>query len=183
MKEQSPIKEAFPLYNAIVVKGQITPETAETFSQLLEAKALKHDKIIPIVVSSNGGDTQELFLMLQDMDRVRNTYHCKIRTIAKGYANSAATLLVASGDKGERWAYPDSEFLIHGVSITVEETETVSWKELKKETLEARQIQRKIYKALALKTGHTLQEIYQNERPFTSEQAKDFGIIDKIMRI
>ena len=70
-------------------------------------------KPIELFVSSFGGDIYEM-LALYD---VLNTTTCPIHTVAIGKCMSAAPLIVAAGKKGERYTMPNTQWMVHQLSI------------------------------------------------------------------
>jgi ATP-dependent Clp protease protease subunit len=78
---------------------------------LLDAQDDK--KPIELFVSSFGGDVYEM-LALYD---VLNTTTCPIHTVAIGKCMSAAPLIVAAGKKGERYTMPNTQWMIHQMSL------------------------------------------------------------------
>lgn len=74
---------------------------------LMETKNSKEP--IELFVSSFGGDEYGMFGIY---DAIR-TVKCPLVTVAIGMCMSAAPLLVAAGSKGERYATPNSWFMVH----------------------------------------------------------------------
>ena len=67
------------------------------------------EKPINLYISSFGGSEYEM-LGLYD---VINTVACPIITMGVGKVMSAAPLLVAAGEPGERWCGPNTTFMVH----------------------------------------------------------------------
>lgn len=175
-------REKLALYDTPTLVGEINAETSEVLSQLIEAEAVNHKTPIDVVVKSRGGNVEDALVLIQDINRIRETYGVKIRMIAKGYADSSATLLVAMGD--ERIAYSDTEFLLHEPRLTTEEPGTETLTEARREAYETRRLQRRTWKMLSKRTGKSIQEIKElekQEKSITSQQAMEFGLIDRIV--
>ena len=68
---------------------------------------------IELFVSSYGGDLDEAFA-LHDVTR---TVSCPIHAVALGKCMSAAPMLVACGEKGQRYATQHTSFMLHAVSL------------------------------------------------------------------
>ncbi len=104
----------------------------------------------------------------------------EIQTICIGQATSMGAVLLASGTKGKRYALPHSRIMIHqptgGFSGQAEDID-----------IQAREILRMtetLNEILAGQTGQKLERIAkdtQRDYYFSSEEAKDYGIIDAIM--
>lgn len=104
----------------------------------------------------------------------------EIQTICIGQATSMGAILLASGTKGKRYALPHSRIMIHqptgGFSGQAEDID-----------IQAREILRMtetLNEILAKQTGRKMDRIAkdtQRDYYFSSEEAKDYGIIDAIM--
>lgn len=170
-----------PLFDIPVLKCDISPESAETMAELLEAEAVGGNKTVDFVISSRGGNLDEAFILTQDMQRIRDTYNVKFRAIAKGYADSAATLVFAAADI--RVAYSDTEFLIHEPRIETEEPGEQTLTEARYEVFVTRKLQRRAHKLLAHAMGKSVQEIREIEKigkPMTAQQAAELGLVHEI---
>jgi ATP-dependent Clp protease protease subunit len=103
-----------------------------------------------------------------------------VSTICIGLAASAAALLLSAGAKGKRYALPYARVMIHqphgGAQGQATDIEIHA-----REILRLREIGNEI---LVRHTGQPLERIQRDvERDFfmSSEEAKDYGIIDSVM--
>ena len=78
----------------------------------LDSKA----KVLTLYINSTGGDLYSAFALI---DIINNSTH-PIRTIAVGAAMSAAFLIFASGDKGERYVGKNASLMCHQFSDSTE---------------------------------------------------------------
>ena len=70
-----------------------------------------NQEIIPVFIDSEGGSTWAEMAMFDELDAARR--HAKIATVVSGRALSAAADLLASGDKGLRFAAPMATIMVH----------------------------------------------------------------------
>jgi ATP-dependent Clp protease protease subunit len=145
-------------------------------AQLLHLESEDPDKDINLYINSPGGDITSLFAVYDTMKYIRPD--CS--TIVMGQAASAAAVLLAAGTKGKRFALPHSRILIHqphggaqgqAVDIEIQAKEILRYRRLLDELL-------------AEHTGQPLEKIQKDtDRDFimTSEQAKEYGIIDDVI--
>jgi len=70
------------------------------------------EKILTLYINSTGGDLYQAFALI---DIMRSSHHT-IRTVAIGSCMSAAFLIFACGDKGERYASRNTSFMCHQYS-------------------------------------------------------------------
>ncbi len=94
----------------IFLDGEINFESSQYVRRsTLYLDSLSQEKPIELWICSEGGDE---YCMFSIYDTLR-TVKCPITTIATGLCMSAAPLLIAAGEKGERYATPNSWFMIH----------------------------------------------------------------------
>lgn len=146
------------------------------FSRLEENPTIQ---VIPIVVSSNGGEVTAL-LAMRDLIKSSSKQVC---TIVLGKAQSAGACLAAAGTRGLRFASKDSIIMIHEVSGGMsgklsEAAESV-------EVMKA--LNKKMMSNLAADCGIPLEQIEKRmasnknvDWTLTSGQAKKLGLIDRI---
>ena len=105
---------------------------------------------------------------------------CDLATICVGECASMATVLLAAGTKGKRYALPHSTIHIHqargGATGQAADIEIHA-----KEVLRRNQVVKDI---LVRHTGRSMEEITQDtDRDFfmDAERAKEYGIVDEIL--
>jgi ATP-dependent Clp protease protease subunit len=145
-------------------------------AQLLHLESDDPDKDVNLYINSPGGDITSLFAVYDTMQYIKPD----VSTICMGQAASAAAVLLAAGASGKRYALPHSRVLIHqphggaqgqAVDIEIQAKEILRYRKLLDELL-------------ARHTGQPLDKIAKDtDRDFimTSEQAKEYGIIDEVI--
>jgi ATP-dependent Clp protease protease subunit len=146
-------------------------------AQFLFLEADEPEKDVHLYINSPGGSVYSLFAIYDAMQYVR----CDVSTTCVGSAISAAAVMLAAGAKGKRTALPNSKIMIHqpwvgGVGGQVSDVEIM--------TQEFTENKQRINTILARHTGQEEKRIEQDtDRNFflTSEEAKEYGIIDQII--
>jgi ATP-dependent Clp protease, protease subunit len=145
-------------------------------AQLLHLESEDPDKDIYLYVNSPGGNVYSGLAIYDTMQFVKPD----ISTICVGIAMSMGALLLAGGAKGKRMALPNSKILIHQVwggyqgqaaDIEIHARETIALK-------------RRVEEIMAEHTGQELETLRQDmDRDFymTSEEAKSYGLIDRVI--
>jgi ATP-dependent Clp protease protease subunit len=145
-------------------------------AQLLHLESDDPEKDVNLYINSPGGDITSLFAVYDTMQYIKPD----VSTICMGQAASAAAVLLAAGASGKRYALPHSRVLIHqphggaqgqAVDIEIQAKEILRYRKLLDELL-------------ARHTGQPLDKIAKDtDRDFimTSEQAKEYGIIDEVI--
>lgn len=161
----------------IFLGGPINDHVANlTVAQLLFLEAQDRDKDIHLYINSPGGSVTAGLAIHDTMQLIRPT----VRTICVGLAASMGAFLLAAGEKGKRFALPNSKVMIHqpwggaqGQAVDIE----IHAKEL----LRTRD---RLNKLLADYTGKSIDVIAQDtDRDFymSPEEAKAYGLVDDIL--
>ena len=104
-----------------------------------------------------------------------------VQTICIGQASSMGAVLLAAGASGKRQALPHARIMIHqmmgGFSGQAEDIDIQA-----KEIIRMTDI---VNEVLALHTGHKIEQIAEDTQRdfyFSSQDAKEYGIIDEVMQ-
>jgi len=103
-----------------------------------------------------------------------------VSTICVGMAASMGAMLLAAGAKGKRFVLPNSEIMIHQIMGGAEGQAT----DIKIRAEHILKIRDKMNKILAFHTGQkisTIEKDTDRDRFMDAEEAKRYGIIDKII--
>ncbi len=145
-------------------------------AQLLFLEAEDPDRDISIYINSPGGSVTAGLAILDTMRFVKP----HISTFCVGQAASMAAVLLSAGEKGKRFALPNSRILIHqplgGTQGQASDIEIHA-----KEILRMREMLNGI---LVDTTGQKYEKIAQDtDRDYimTAAQSKDYGIIDEVI--
>ena len=146
-------------------------------AQLLFLEAEDPDRDIYLYINTPGGSITAGLAIYDTVQFVKND----ITTICIGQAASMGALLLAAGAPKKRLALPHSRILIHQPGMTGLSGQATDIDIHAKEILRLREITNEI---LAQHTGQDVDRIAKDvERDYimNAEQAKDYGIIDKII--
>lgn len=146
-------------------------------AQLLFLDSKNNQKDIKVYINSPGGAVSAGLAIYDTLQYVKSN----IMTICVGLAASMGATLLASGTKGKRLALPNAEILIHQV-MGGAEGQAEDIKISAEHIIKTRE---RLNKILAKHTGQSLNRISKDtDRDFymTAEEAKQYGIIDKIVK-
>jgi len=146
-------------------------------AQLLFLDAENKDKDIKFYINCPGGSVTAGLAIYDTMQYIK----CDVATICVGMAASMAATLLAAGAKGKRMSLPNSEIMIHQVMGGAEGQAT----DIKIKAEHILQIKDKMNNLLAKHTNQNLKTIEKDtdrDRFMSPEEAKKYGIIDKIIR-
>jgi len=145
-------------------------------AQMLFLESEDSKKDIQLYINSPGGLVTAGLAIYDTMQYVKPD----VATICIGQAASAAAVLLAGGEKGKRFALPNSRIMIHQVMGGAEGQA----KDIEIQTKEIVRVKNLINEILARSTGQPLKKIEEDtDRDFfmNPEEAKKYGIIDKII--
>lgn len=165
------------LNDRIIFLGeQIDDAVANTIvAQLLHLENSDPEKDISLYINSPGGSVTAGLAIMDTMNFIKPD----VSTVCVGLCASMAAVLLATGKKGKRFALPNSTILIHQPmgQAQGQETEIAIVAEQIKKTRE------QLNKILADATGQDLKTIQKDtdrDNYMTADEAKKYGIIDKI---
>lgn len=162
----------------IMLGSEINDELANSIvAQLLFLASEDSEKDISIYINSPGGSVSAGFAILDTMNFIKPN----IQTICVGMAASMASIILTSGAKGKRLSLPNGEVMIHqplgGAQGQASDIE-ISAKHILK-------TKKKLNTILAETTGQPLETIEKDtdrDNFFTAEEAKEYGLVDKIIQ-
>ena len=160
----------------ILLCGEIDDNMSNIIvGQLLYLDSLNHDNI-SIYINSPGGSITAGMAIYDTMNFIKST----VSTIVIGIAASMGAFLLSSGNKGYRYALPNSEVMIHqplgGVNGQATEIKIAAEHILK--------IKEKLNKILSLNTNKdikTIEEDTDRDHFLSSYEALEYGLIDKVL--
>ncbi|MEC2077235.1 ATP-dependent Clp endopeptidase proteolytic subunit ClpP [Metabacillus fastidiosus] len=145
-------------------------------AQLLFLEAEDPEKDISIYINSPGGSITAGMAIYDTMQFIKPS----VSTICIGMAASMGAFLLAAGDKGKRYALPNSEVMIHqplgGAQGQATEIEIAA-----KRILFLRD---KLNTILSERTGQPLEVIQRDtdrDNFMTAERALEYGLVDKVL--
>lgn len=161
----------------VFIGGEINDNMANiVVAQLLFLEAEDPDKDIHLYINSPGGVITAGLAIYDTMQYIRP----QVSTICMGQAASMASLLLAAGAPGKRFALPLSRIMIHQ-PLGGARGQSTDIQIQAKEILRMREIVNDI---LAKHTGQSTEKIMEDtERDnfMSAVEAKEYGIIDSVI--
>ncbi|WP_346917119.1 ATP-dependent Clp endopeptidase proteolytic subunit ClpP [Clostridium sp.] len=161
----------------IFLSDEVNDVTASlVVAQLLFLESEDPDKDIYLYINSPGGSITSGMAIYDTMNYIKP----EVSTICVGMAASMGAFLLAAGQKGKRYALPNSEIMIHqplgGFKGQATDIDIHAKRILKiKETLN---------EILSERTGKPLDKIKQDvERDYfmSADEAKEYGLVDEVI--
>lgn len=160
----------------IFLVGEVNDQSANlVVAQMLFLEAENPDKDIYFYINSPGGSVTAGMSVYDTMNFIK----CDVNTICIGQACSMGAFLLSAGQKGKRYALPNSRIMIHqplggfrGQASDIE--------------IHAKNIlfmKRQLNEMLALHTGRSIEEIERDtdrDNFMSSQESLEYGLIDKV---
>ena len=164
----------------IMLAEDVNPTSANVIiAELLFLESEDPDKEIHFYINSPGGSIVDGMAIIDTMNYIK----CPVSTICVGMAASMGSVLLACGEKGRRFATPNSEILIHqpligGNGLSGQTTD------VKIHTDHLVKTRDKMNKLLSERTGQSIEKIMEDterDNYLTAEEALKYGLIDEIL--
>jgi ATP-dependent Clp protease protease subunit len=161
----------------IFITGPIDDNVAASICmQLLFLEAENPKKEISMYINSPGGVVTSGLSIYDTMQFIR----CPVSTTVMGQAASMGSLLLTAGEKGLRFALPNSRIMVHQPSGGYQGQVT----DILIHAKEVESLKRRLNEIYVHHSGRdyqTIEDALERDNFFTSEAALAFGLIDKVI--
>ena len=161
----------------IFVTGPVEDHMAASICmQLLFLEAENPKKEISMYINSPGGVVTSGMAIYDTMQFIKP----KVATLCIGQAASMGSLLLCAGEKGMRFALPNSRIMVHQPSGGFSGQAS----DIERHAEDIIKMKRRLNETYVKHTGQPYEFIEKTlDRDFflSSEQARDFGLIDKVL--
>ena len=176
-------ERAYDIYSRLLkdrivfVGGEIDDNMANAVvAQLLFLQAQDSEKEVSMYINSPGGSVTAGLAILDTMKMVK----CPVATYCVGQASSMGAILLASGDKGRRYALPHARIMVHqpwgGAQGKASDIEITA-----REILRLKEMLNGILAEAAGKTLESVTNDTDRDHFMSAEEAKSWGIVDKVL--
>ncbi|MEK7647284.1 MAG: ATP-dependent Clp endopeptidase proteolytic subunit ClpP [Patescibacteria group bacterium] len=177
-------ERAYDIYSRLLkdrivfLGGTITDPVANTIiAQLLFLESEDPKKDINLYVNSPGGSVTATLAIYDTMQHIKPD----VATICVGLAASGGAIILAAGAHGKRFILPNSEVMIHQVLGAAEGQAT----EIEISAKHILKVKQRLNHILAHHTEKPISKIEEDtdrDLFMTAEEAKQYGIVDKIIK-
>ena len=145
---------------------------------IYENIAFREPKHLTLYINSTGGDLYQAFALIDVMQASHHT----IQTIGIGAVMSAAFLIFAAGDKGERYASKNTSFMSHQFSDIIDN----KYHDIKASMKESELCNQKMITILKEATGLPPSRVRSKLLPasdvyLSAQEVVDLGVADHII--
>ncbi|MBE6449687.1 MAG: ATP-dependent Clp endopeptidase proteolytic subunit ClpP [Alphaproteobacteria bacterium] len=161
----------------IFLTGQVQDDVSSLIcAQLLFLEAEDPKKEISFYINSPGGVVTSGLAILDTMNYIK----CPVSTIVMGQACSMGSLLLCCGEKGRRFALPNSRIMIHQPSGGFQGQAT----DIEIHAKEILDLKARLNQIYVNQTGQKLEVVekaMERDNFMSPEEALKFGLIDEII--
>jgi ATP-dependent Clp protease, protease subunit len=176
-------ERAFDIYSRLLkeriifVTGPVHDDMASLIcAQLLFLESENPTKDIAMYINSPGGVVTSGMSIYDTMQYIRPS----VATMCMGQAASMGSLLLTAGEKGKRYALPNSRIMVHQPSGGAQGQAT----DIEIQAREILKLRRRLNETYVLHTGQKLEVIEQaleRDNFMSAQEAKDFGLVDEVV--
>lgn len=162
---------------AITIFGEINDKIARSVTERLLALAAENDEPISIYVSSPGGHVESGDVIYDIIKFIKPT----VRVIGTGWVASAATTIYLAAAKENRFALPNTRFLVHQPSGGSRGSAT----DIAIQAQEIVKMRARINQLIADETGQPLDRVAKDtDRDYwmSAQEAIEYGIVGRIVK-
>jgi ATP-dependent Clp protease, protease subunit len=145
-------------------------------AQMLLLSAEDPDRDIFLHINSPGGSVDAGMAIYDTMNYIPND----VATVGMGLAASMGQFLLCAGAKGKRYALPHARIMMHQPSGGM----GGSASDIKIQAQQSLHIKKVLFNLISQHTGQAVEQVQTDadrDRWFTSEQALEYGFIDKVI--
>jgi ATP-dependent Clp protease protease subunit len=162
----------------VVLHDEVNDVSASVVvAELLLLEAEDPEKDITLYINSPGGSVTAGMAIYDTMNYIKPD----VRTVGMGMCASKGAFLLSSGTKGKRSALPNCEVMIHQPSGGAKGQAT----DIKIVADNILKTRRRLNEILANNSGQPLEKIEidtERDNYMTADEAKEYGLIDEVMR-
>lgn len=178
-------ERAFDIYSCLLKErivfliGPVTDESANlVVAQLLFLESENPDKDIFFYINSPGGSVTAGMSIYDTMNFIKPN----VSTLCLGQAASMGAFLLSAGEKGKRFALPNSRIMIHQPLISGGLGGQAS--DIEIHARELLKIKEKLNRLMAKHCGRDLADLERDtdrDNFMSAEEAKEYGLIDQVL--
>ncbi|MBE9605601.1 ATP-dependent Clp endopeptidase proteolytic subunit ClpP [Acetobacteraceae bacterium H6797] len=161
----------------IFLTGQVYDQVSSLIcAQLLFLESENPNKDIAFYINSPGGVVSAGLAMYDTMQYIR----APVSTVCIGMAASMGSLLLTAGEKGKRFALPNSRIMVHQPSGGAQGQAT----DIEIQAREILTLRKRLNQIYVDHTGQTMEAIeakLERDSYMSADEAKAFGLIDEVV--
>ena len=163
----------------VIISQQVNSElSAKVLNQLVLLEQEDPKQGITVFINSPGGEIFSGFAIFDMLKFIE----CPITTVVTGFAASMGSVLSLAADEGRRFAMPQAKIMIHQPMLMGYQGRAADCEIQAKEILKTRDHLINLYSEQTGKDYEEIKQAIDRDNWFTSEEAMEFGLLDRIVK-
>ena len=163
----------------VIISQQVNSElSAKVLNQLVLLEQEDPKQGITVFINSPGGEIFSGFAIFDMLKFIE----CPITTVVTGFAASMGSVLSLAADEGRRSAMPQAKIMIHQPMLMGYQGRAADCEIQAKEILKTRDHLINLYSEQTGKDYEEIKQAIDRDNWFTSEEAMEFGLLDRIVK-
>ena len=175
--EDKLISEKLLKERIIFLDSEINSRSASDIVSKLLYLDSENNEDITIYINSPGGEISNGFMIYDTINLIKSD----VQTVSIGTTASMAAILLLAGTKGKRKILPNSKVMLHDLAGGA----VGKYKDIMVEVEEINKLHDKIFDIIRKNTKlneQQIEEILKRDFWLNSEEALEYGIVDKIIK-
>ena len=163
----------------VIISQQVNSElSAKVLNQLVLLEQEDPKQGITVFINSPGGEIFSGFAIFDMLKFIE----CPITSVVTGFAASMGSVLRLAADEGRRFAMPQAKIMIHQPMLMGYQGRAADCEIQAKEILKTRDHLINLYSEQTGKDYEEIKQAIDRDNWFTSEEAMEFGLLDRIVK-
>ena len=163
----------------VIISQQVNSElSTKVLNQLVLLEQEDPKQGITVFINSPGGEIFSGFAIFDMLKFIE----CPITTVVTGFAASMGSVLSLAADEGRRFAMPQAKIMIHQPMLMGYQGRAADCEIQAKEILKTRDHLINLYSEQTGKDYEEIKQAIDRDNWFTSEEAMEFGLLDRIVK-
>ena len=163
----------------VIISQQVNSElSAKVLNQLVLLEQEDPKQGITVFINSPGGEIFSGFAIFDMLKFIE----CPITTVVTGFAASMGSVLSLAADEGRRFAMPQAKIMIHQPMLMGYQGRAADCEIQAKEILKTRDHLINLYSEQTEKDYEEIKQAIDRDNWFTSEEAMEFRLLDRIVK-
>ena len=162
----------------IILGSEVNDQVANRIcAQLLLLADEDPERDIILYINSPGGSVDAGMAIYDTMNYIPND----VATVGMGLAASMGQFLLCAGTKGKRYALPHARIMMHQPSSGM----GGSASDIKIQAQQSLHIKKVLLELISEHTGQPVEQVIADadrDRWFTAEQAREYGLVDQVIK-
>lgn len=179
MAETSRFNQRFLQERKVFLWGVVEDDSArDIVNRLLYLESAAPGKEITFYINSPGGIVTSGMIIYDAMKMISSP----VSTVCMGLAASMGSILLAGGEKGKRYIWPNGKVMIHQPSVGMIQGPASDLEIRAREIIKTKELSARILAENCDQPIEKIKEDFERDYWMNAEESVEYGIVDKIVQ-